>query len=554
MIQLDGNLNGIDNHDVKVKIISDITENDDNYSWKEVNCFYKPIAILAKSFNQEFFDIFLFYVSYYGAFSIGEWFSDYTHDNKIPHYNFYKFFEDVLKDRLGLFFKIIEFTSEDEMHNKIKKEIDSDARILIPGDLFALYYDQRYKREHHMHFFIAKGYDTERKIYYILDTLHIDNGFSKIFKDFSIQLSTLSEVCTHYFTHYYPETPSMCFWSLNQFKPIGNYKYANLLLDHLDHLKKININESIVKYLEYEFVKTVNTNNNSINIDNLIWDMVSSSNLKSVYYNILFKTLHSFNIDPAESSELNDMKNRIVNCWTGIRNKIMHKSFKKESSYTNLMPIIEANLQNERLFREKLIDILEKLNLKILLQNQSKAESSLNFIERNVNKALLLKEENKVTITHSADKVYNLWAVQDEAPQMLIYVGDSSDFYMQSKVTIISNNCNNYYQSGIIIRMDDGKKILFGEEMDLKISILCPEFEENCHLYSEAYLTSSVYLKVERITDKFNFFYKYKSDMNWIYIYTFKYSGAVKYFGLFSKTWDNIDLKVEFTDLKYEKL
>lgn len=43
------------------KIITEVTENDADYSWDELNCFYRPFAIMYKTFSSIYYDLFLFY-------------------------------------------------------------------------------------------------------------------------------------------------------------------------------------------------------------------------------------------------------------------------------------------------------------------------------------------------------------------------------------------------------------------------------------------------------------------------------------------------------------
>ena len=54
------------------KIISSITSNTDDYSWRDLNCMYKPVAIILKSFDEKLFDSFLAYYSFINIYGLDE--------------------------------------------------------------------------------------------------------------------------------------------------------------------------------------------------------------------------------------------------------------------------------------------------------------------------------------------------------------------------------------------------------------------------------------------------------------------------------------------------
>lgn len=198
-----------------VKIISGIVENKDKYPWEQLGCFYRPFAILFESFSMGYFDIFLFYTSYYNSFSADGQFSNIFEEDKTCKQSFFNFYENVLKDRLGLYINLIEFWTEEEMHLKIREELDSGAPVLVPIDLIELSYNQGYKQESHMHFFIMKGYNNSKEIYYILDNMHLEGGSSTIYKDFTLKYKDLYGMMQAYFKNFYPNMEKYQMWSLN---------------------------------------------------------------------------------------------------------------------------------------------------------------------------------------------------------------------------------------------------------------------------------------------------------------------------------------------------
>lgn len=534
----------------KVKIMTEITENDDNYSWRELNCFYKPIAILSKSYNPAYFDIFLFYTSYYESFNVDGRFSVPVNPPPILYPTFFGFFEQVLENKLNLRFAAHVHSSEQDFHEKIRAEIDREGRVLVPGNLYALYYDEHYKKEDHGHYFIIKGYDAEREIYYILDTVHVDGGFSRIYKNFSISFSGLAEVNQCYFERFF-NRKVYHFWSMHETASAQHYSYEETLLDHFQHLKQLQRGEAEICHWEHDVAQMLQTRQQSADFDALAWTMAVSANFKTIYYDKLFHMLSRLGADPQRIQYLLQLKNAVSNDWGKIRHelsKLIYKYSKGDIDISPLLPDIEGNLDQEARFRDALMGLIHELGLEVQLEAIRSRQRNAAFSIQNGQYAKLSRDNGIITFNHSPSSVCNIWSVQDSAPQLLVAAERKQNFSLACKVEVRTLQESNYYRCGIIIRLKDGTKLLFGIVRGETIDLLCPELEEKNNLRSEPFFGGAIYLKVEHSSEDYQFHYRYKTDLDWVLFYKGSFDAETRQFGLYTSTWEAMALEVEFSE------
>ncbi|MNW44431.1 hypothetical protein D3C74_216660 [compost metagenome] len=539
-----------------INFIDEIIGNNDSYSWKEVNCFFKPMAILCNSFNKNFFDIFLFYTSFFNSYQIDGWFStNWLTESIVNKQNqkkdFSGFFDNVLEDRLGLSLKRVYFSTEEEMHSKIISEVDKRNRILVPGDLFAIYYDDCYKTKSHGHFFIIKGYDLKKKIYYILDTIHLDNGSNAIYKEFIIDFTMLSEACKYFFIDFHSYQKGRYFWLITQNDNKNYFNYVRSLLDYRELLENENPDTTSKKYIEEEFIKIFQNNNKSVEVEQEICvkDMFVRSNFRKVHYDILFKMLREVTSDSPLSFQLHEEKLAILKSWKIVRNKIAVMITKKQNNYDILITQINEILENESNFKNSLIHFIDTSDLKKkLLENMNQKSSQ--FIVKNRNEADVIFENDRIIVTHSILKSYNTWVTQDYGVELLVNQEYINNFSIETEIQIKNNDFRGCYRCGIIIRFEDGNKFLFGIDIEDTITVHCPEYGETSLLHKESFYSNSVNLKVTNNSNYYMFYVKTSLDNEWNCVHKCLLSSKTMSFGLLSATWETIDHEVTFINPK----
>lgn len=162
--------------------------------------------------------------------------------------------------------------------------------------------------------------------------------------------------------------------------------------------------------------------------------------------------------------------------------------------------------------------------------------------------AAKIKAEDGIVIVHDQTKVYDTWKNQNNATQLLFNIKDSDkvEFEINLKIT---NNIDFPFFSGIIASTKDDKILLFGNDALCSMALYCPQYEENFTIEKAEYFSDYMKIKVIVIDNKAIFSY-YDSDMDKWIIWESPDELEVNQLGLISKTWNAIEHKSEFSNIK----
>lgn len=529
------------------RIIPELTENEDSYSWKELNCFYRPWSIMYKAIDHSYFDLFLFYSMFYDTFMVDGWFS---RDNYgiLPNELFLRFSNEILDKKFGVRTTCFEYKSFKGFRQNIISKIDQDSFVLVPGDLINLTYYASYMEEAHSHFFIVKGYDLEKNIFYILDNMHVDGGASTVYKDFAIEIDKLYELNLVFFENVIKGVEPY-FWILEKLETNGSKININeMLLEHCETLKKINSGEVGYETIELNVIKEIERYDlDSIQEPSAIW------NGKAVYYDILFKFLQSNCRDIKALEELKEEYHQNVKVWDMIRLKIFYLIEKHSTDVSKLEVKIRQLLDKERIFREKVINIISEGGFEKRITNEGKQVDKCFdkcFILNNHN-ASIIAENDTVSIIHSDLKTYDTWIAQDNATQILFKPNLNNELRIESKV-VVNSKIGESFHSGLIVKFKDNSKILFGIYKNHNITIFFPEHKDNHTVYEESFMGCSTYLKVQSNLKECIFYVRDDLNNDWREVWKINRNTEIKYIGLFSKTWEKCNHETRFTDVTIE--
>jgi hypothetical protein len=193
------------------------------------------------------------------------------------------------------------------------------------------------------------------------------------------------------------------------------------------------------------------------------------------------------------------------------------------------------------------VDIISGYDLENLI-SESLSKKKYTIINNKL--AEIIQSEDKVIFKLSKDCEYNIWTILNDGPQYLVSTKDNSDFTIQARVNVCHKNSTEY-QSGLILKMADGSKYLFGSCCSDVIKLFCPEKESEPTLGSHAFLSDTVYLKIEKRNFQYCFYYKKADNEAWIKLCEVTSDEQVSFAGLFSKTWGRIEFEVEFDDFLF---
>lgn len=512
-----------------MKNIPNIVENKDNYSWVQLNCFLKAIAIILESFQKGYFDIFLLYSSFFLIYNPNNYINKYEND-------FINFFNDFLSFKFGIYIKKIKSLSKDEVKEQIIRHIDSDFPVLVPTDLIGLYYDSQYLREHHRHYVIVKGYDLSRNLLFILDNMHVDRGSSPIYKDFVIKIDDLVEL-NQLFSQYEKGTIEYAFWSFQPIESESKIRNINdVLSDICNYFKDINDSRVSVIYNESRITEIANDK---------IKYQVALSNLKDVYYDILLKLLSLIGAKKDLINNLTVVITTLKKSWKKVSNKLIYNKYKNnniEFPKNNLDELILQNINLEKEFRSQFIDVYAQTSKHALLPLEGSVVNLCNsiFTVENRKDALINIKNDNISFFLSEDRIFDTWIQYDNCPKVFTQVYFDKSFTIESQITIDAP-VGSPYHTGLIAKLSDGSKLLYGNHRGCEISLFHPENTSNFVVKSIPINGDKIQLKLDINRNFVTFYYKDIMDGNWNTFYILEANNNAVYCGLFAKSWEKME-------------
>uniref|UniRef100_UPI00389A4693 non-ribosomal peptide synthetase n=1 Tax=Tumebacillus lacus TaxID=2995335 RepID=UPI00389A4693 len=527
--------------DVPLKVLSSVLPNQDTYTWEQMDCFHKPLAILAESFRPQGFDLFSFYAGLWETFDVNGHFraAIFAEDNAPHSPEFFTFFEQVVGPKLGL--KLHTFTADDEptFRRLVEQEIGLGRPVMIPGDLYGLYYTVNYRNEPHRHFFIVKGVDPQRDLYFLLDNMHLDNGARPTYRDFYGRPENLYEMYRLYGKHF----GTRVFWSMESMPVQQTWSELHALLDLRTLYEQVEAGTAALHYLEQELLREV-AETGEVPRFGAVMQLL---NFKHVLYDLLFKFLPKADVSPADVSVLRDLADELSAGWGQVRMEIFDMLSAGELSSEALWQQIDAMANREHAFRELFLKTVEVEVLLERIRLQEVQAGKDGFTELNRLGAAITRDDGRIVIEHAADTRYDSWIVQDDAPQLLMETGMGQSFDIEVRLHT-ETPIGASYHAGLVLKLQDGRKLLFGIESGELLSLYAPEqleFTLAKHPYPHMR-----FLRVEAKESSYRFMARASQEEDWFECAALSLQQSVRQFGLFSKTWEPIAHTLEFTDLQ----
>lgn len=522
----------------KVKILIDVVENRDEYDWKEVNCLFKPFAIVHAYFNNDLFYCFLFYFSWYSIFYEGDLIKNVSHECE----DFIDKYNGHIGDKFGIRINTVSLNNNTNYIDEIKRAIDGNLPVVVPIDSSGVFYSSSYLENSHDHYLIIKGYDEKKRVFHTLDNAHLDNGVSTIYKDFYVKFDDVFELNKMWIKSYSKKSKMPFFWKINNngLKNYNSLEYDSIL-DYYNYIKVDPISKNKSRNI---FLKNLYNNCSS---NNEIILLNENTNLLNVHFEIFLGYIRKVFFESELINDLEKITKKILKAYKKVNFIVYYNQKKKESN--SIDSVFRDIEMLEQLYIDLFLQISKCNNIeKIKFENTAKKSDNMTIV--NINKAEILKNDNSVEMLHSDENVYDIWVGCNDAPQILWKPSNLNEFYIEFKLTIRTNK-SMCHASGIIIKLSDNSKILFVIDQGDKIEVVVPEKGAKCKLFSIPYDEDSVYLRTRNKSDKILFDFKCSIDSQWEEIYDIAYDTEIEYYGIFSKTWENLNHSVLFEQLKF---
>ena len=516
------------------KINMEVTPYSVNYSWQELNCFYRPIATAFRAFNKNYFNLFLFWESFLKLYFC----TDITQD---IDESFFAFYEHYLEDVFNIKMSFIEIQNKDYFHNEIMASLNDGCLIIVPGDLNKLYYSTVYKKDHHKHNFLIRGYDKLKEIYFTLDNTHVDNGNSFDYVDFVIKYDDLINMNDSYLKfcggkkqkyNYFLEIKKAGDTS-GAFKKV--YSLASRLLSDLTASNFVSH-----KYLEEIMINELNNNA----LINDLEAKLKLLNTRKVFYDMaVWLIKKTKQVKEKDLNSIIEYINLIQKQWEKIKHLMLYAMQTNQKNNKKLLFLINEN-------KRKDLVLLKKINTVFSDYKGSElGDTFKEYIIKNNENALFFIDDKNLSVEHSYDKIYDTWITRDNAFQLLFKIKEP-EFVCSTRIKSDSAPLGTYH-FGIILKFIDGTKYLFGNEQNRYVSLFFPTNNGESTIYSEGFdYTSTLDIKVKSKKNELIFYIFDFVEKEYIIIKKIKIQTPVSYVGLFSKTWGNVKFKSIFSEFQ----
>ncbi|MBD5135391.1 MAG: BtrH N-terminal domain-containing protein [Lachnospiraceae bacterium] len=502
---------------------------EDTYTWQELNCFYRPFAI---SMGRERYNMFLLLVSLYM-----------THKNvengKILFNRLHpalSYFDSELKNVLNAHIIVEEYSSKKDMYRKVEAALSEQCAVIVPYDLYVMPYSRSYMEQHHRHYILIKGFDSDKGIFYILDNMQNNLGESTSYTDFMMQYRQMYIGADSFHRVY----DVMCsskpyFWKVKCMGKNNDVKenVRKYLIKVLEGFVYGDINPY---YVEWDMIERP--------ADGHMLDMVEQINQRNVYYGEIIKYINDMAC--CKNSELILTAEELKKNWNIIKIQLMrgHKDVGQK---------LQENIELEKKWHNDVLDILKGITTHI-----TESQKETEYLIVNELNADMKQSDNKWEIKLSPDTVYDTWNLKDDACQIL-YPLEKSVLEIEAQLYKKSVTAGSGFHIGLILKSDSGEKILYGNSRNIHLAIFQPE-KEDYELYQSDYVFEE--------NDMFRVEFNYGKQQNSSVICTFYINDSLKgqwkevystdigfipdYAGVFVKSWERCECEV-VAEIKIKK-
>lgn len=538
------------------RVIDGIRENKDNFNWDEMNCYFKPILIILDAYGNNFYDAGLLLFSFYNIYQINNYFNDFTPIKREE--NFFNFYNDILNNIMGVELKKRTFDNlppQDGFEKVITDNIDNNIAMVISGDLKELYYSSNYLKQSHPHYFIIKGYDKERRLFYTIDNIQIDRGSDAVYKEFFIPFDLLYKMTKAYkqnillfeneayMIEYHIKEKSntnIVMWSIQN------------VIDAFNSMKNEKLSYQFIEEAFRDYVLLNKINFEQMNDQDKINQMSYISNLanmKNVFFVILIKFLKLCNCEENIICNIELLKKDIIHLWSKAHIYMLDIMGGKDVEYEQISKYFTCAIAKEYELRECVIDLKLVLNDEKLETDENNIINKNNLYIKNTNNALTRIGSNEFSVILTDENRYDMWL--EEFTAVRIGKNYSKDYFVQANVSVDKESTK--YHDGIAVHLDNGATIMFGvvcSDIQLyKLSIYCPDIDDYI-LYEKEINTDLITLRAEYNDDKIKFISILNDDIQ--IVKTVKSSNSSTDVELFTRTWEKRNHIAKFTDIQFK--
>lgn len=159
------------------KVNKNLKAVEDRFTITQVDCFTKPHALLADSICPGIYTAYCYmtaFVKSYGA-------SHGLTENLDWSFGIHPY---VMK-MLGYTYHVHYCRDSCELNNNLTDCLNKDIAVLLPGNLYHIYYSWSYRQVHALHLFLINGYNSATDVFNVVDNLQNMRSPVPVFADIS---------------------------------------------------------------------------------------------------------------------------------------------------------------------------------------------------------------------------------------------------------------------------------------------------------------------------------------------------------------------------------
>lgn len=484
-------------------------EDENKYLIEQVDCVERPLFVAIKSYNEYYAHLYLMFLKLSQSYYLGNTYKSHNYSFARSRY--------ILEKELDFKFGYI---NSKNLIEGIEKEINKNNPVLVLVNLKDIYYSNFFKKKDWIHLFLIRGYDKDKKLFYIMDNIHRTGDNDKILYDFVIQYDTLTAAYNSYCNNinndfiYYIDSHN------------SNVNSKNTILPLL--LKGINyyLHTDIKYYLNDENVQKVQ----NYGTTDLSKSIIKMDYYREVFFNELSILLTAFlSPDNNNYNLFNSKEKELVSCWkrkTSLRLFSIRK--KKNILYDD---VIEIEKEVRQLLEKITEDLLHKKE-KQLGEFQCIKQRLVN----NTDKIISFIDSRTIMFNFNTNKIYNNWFT-DESPKVIYELDlNITNLIFETRIDFVSCGKNSDIIAGIYLKTIKNERYLWGSKSGQKMVF------ENTGIEAELL---NIYNKCSKINLSINFsndnlYLEYSDSQNGTNIIERKDISLkeLKEIGIVCKTWN----------------